>query len=257
MIKSLALSLLSMSLLSCASYPTSGTRIPATAGLTELQNVNITDVISLNSGYWDVKKGKDSYYGRYRAYILSGKADQDYNTLYVFAEKDGLQQLPAYNAGNPAGPKAKLAKQNDDSKFSLVSKNDKFIWGSDWAGTEPTLTVNKKGSLVINTLNEGVGRSAWNQQVIVRLNPETATMDVIGVEYSWYDKLDLSNGSCSYNFSTGLGIIKKMAAGADSDGNEIKNPKSTVKNVKVPTTKINLNDWKDTSEYEMLKDCFQ
>ena len=32
--------------------------------------VNLVDVVSLNSGYWDVKKGNDTYYGRYKAFIL-------------------------------------------------------------------------------------------------------------------------------------------------------------------------------------------
>ncbi len=261
--KNFLMLMLSFSLCSCATHtmdaktdtPNSN-RKPATANFNEIQNTNLTDVISLNSGYWDVKKGSDSYFGRYRAYIIAGNADQDYNTLVVYAEKEGLRQLPDSGSNKMGVKKAKIDKQNNNTKFSLVAKNDKFVWGSDWAGTEPTLTVNKKGSLVINTMNEGMGRSAWNQQVIVRLNPEIPTMEVIGLEFTSFDKLDQSASSCSYNFNTGVGVIKTTSPTIESDGNAMKNPKNFVKNVKVPTEKINLNDWKDSSEIPMLKDCF-
>ena len=88
---------------------------------------------------------------------------------------------------------------------------------------------NGKGSLVIVTMNEGIGRSAWEQRVSVRLNPDNAKLEVIGYDYRFRDKADLSSGTCSYNFNTGVGIVDRNGPEVDlnTDADEppvIKNP---------------------------------
>lgn len=236
-------------LMGCAATPYQNQRWPASVA--DKLNVKLTDIVSVNSGYWDVKKDKETYYGRYKAFIVSG--EEDSNVLYVFAETDGLKQAPIVNADDAKKP-AKIEKQNDDSKFTLIAENNKFIWGSDWAGTEPSLAVNGRGSLVIKTNNEGIGRSAWNQEVIARLNPSNNVLEVIGFEYNSRDKIDLSSNKCSYNFNTGVGIIVSSGPEVDRNDKPIK-PVIKSKRVKVSTAKVNINDWKESYEMSVLKDC--
>lgn len=268
--KKIALALTCLSMMSCASH--SPKNVVATAGATKTRlpssstlnsRVNLTDIVSLNSGYWNVKSktSKEDYFGRYKAFVLFTTPDADYMTLKVFAEKDGLVQNPNITIKNK-GKKPQLAAKNDDSKYVQIAENNQFVWGSDWGGTEPSLEVNGRGSLVIVTLNEGIGRSAWEQRVTVRLNPDNAKLEVIGYDYSSHDKLDLSAGSCSYNFSTGVGIIDRfgpevdLSTGADEPP-VIAHPTKSHKQIKVEKVKVDINNWKDASEMPVLKDCFE
>lgn len=265
--KKIVLALASLTVMSCSSWNhkdvvattnNDKARTPASEKLNS--RVNLTDIVSLNSGYWNVKSKttKEEYYGRYKAFILSTSPDAEYMTLKVFAEKDGLVQNPNIQIKNRQKPQ--VAAKNDDSKFVQISENNQFVWGSDWGGTEPSLEVNSKGSLVIVTLNEGIGRSAWEQRVTVRLNPDTAQLEVIGFDYSYRDKLDLSSGNCSYNFNTGKGLINDFGPQVDisGDGDPVpfKKPTQSHKEVKVSTAKVNLNDWKDSYQMPVLNACF-
>lgn len=216
--------------------------------------VNLVDVVSLNSGYWDVKKGNDTYYGRYKAFILA--TEGDYYSLRVYAEKDGLEKAPNLSV---SGKKPQnIPEKNDDSKYVQLVDNNSFVWGSDWGGTEPSLAINGRGSLVVITGNSGIGRSAWEQKVTVKLNPVTDTLEVIGYDYNYYDKLDLSNGNCSYNFNTGKGIIVKNGPEYDLDNDKpIAKPTVKKQEVRVPTAKVSLADWKDASEMPVLNACMK
>jgi hypothetical protein len=216
--------------------------------------VNLVDVVSLNSGYWDVKKGNDTYYGRYKAFILA--TEGDYYSLRVYAEKDGLDKAPNLDV-NGKKPQ-NIPEKNDDSKYVQLVDNNSFVWGSDWAGTEPSLSINGRGSLVVVTGNSGIGRTSWEQKVTIKLNPVTDALEVIGFDYNYYDKLDLSNGSCSYNFNTGKGVIVRNGPEYDS-ANDKPIAKPTVKKseVRVPAAKINLADWKDSSEMPVLSACMK
>ncbi len=267
--KKIALALTCLLMMSCASHGpknevattgTAKTRLPSSSTLNS--RVNLTDIVSLNSGYWNVKSKttKEEYFGRYKAFVLSTNPEADYMTLKVFAEKDGLVQNPNVIIKN--GKKAPLAAKNDDSKYVQIAENNQFVWGSDWGGTEPALEVNGKGSLVIVTMNEGIGRSAWEQRVTVRLNPDTAKLEVIGYDYRYHDKLDLSSGTCSYNFNTGVGVIDRNGPEVDinTDADEppvIAHPTKSHKQIKVEKVKVDINNWKDSYEMPALKDCFE
>ena len=79
----------------------------------------------------------------------------------------------------------------------------------------------------------------------------------IGFDYNYYDKLDLSNGSCSYNFNTGKAVIVKNGPEVDMDGNPIKKPTAKKQELRVPATKVNLANWKDSSEMPALSACMK
>lgn len=220
----------------------------------KLPSVNLSDVASANSGYWSVKKGTTDFFGRYKAYIVS-TPDKDYNDLYVFAETDALENLPKYKT-TKISKDEKAPQAEVDSEFNLIAKNSNFVWGGSFGGTEPTLTTNKKGSLVIQSMNEGIGRSAWNEQVIARFNPVSAKIEVIGYEYVSYDKLDGSGLNCSFNYNTGVGYVSITPVQIDDNGNEKKPlPKTIKKTVKVPTAMVDLNVWQGGPNNKMTSAC--
>ncbi len=224
----------------------------------QLPLVNLADVASANSGYWSVTKGsgkeKVDFFGRYRAYIVS-QPDQDYNDLYVFAETDALENLPSFK-NIKVNKDGKLPKPEKDSEYKLIAKNSSFVWGGSWGGTEPTLTTNKKGSLVIQSMNEGIGRSSWNEQVIARFNPETAKVEVIGYEYQSYDKIDGSGLNCSFNFNTGVGLVTTTPIQVSENGVEKKPlPKPVQKKVSVPRKTVELSQWKSSPDNKSMSPC--
>lgn len=71
-------------------------------------------------------------------------------------------------------------------------------------GTRPSLETNDKGSLLIKSANEAIGRSRWSQTLtIVYRNKEFV---VAGLTREERDTLDLkAGGSCDINFLTGKG----------------------------------------------------
>jgi len=229
---------------------------------TELQTVNLADVISASSGYWSVSKGagasKTDFYGRYRAYIVA-KPNADYNDLYVFAESSPLADLPVNkNKSILRGQRlSDVQTATANNEFNLIAKNSNFVWGGSFGGTEPTLTTNKKNSLVIQSMNEGIGRTAWNEQVIARFNPETGKIEVIGYEYISYDKIDGSGNKCSLNYNTGRGVVTTTPVSIDADGNEIKHAPDKAANVKVPNKPLELNEWKSNPDSPYLAPCLK
>lgn len=224
-------------------------RFPAESKLNS--RVNLLDIVSLNSGYWDVKRGTSTYFGRYKAFILA--TEGDYYTLKVFAESDGLVEAPTINMTKR---NENIAERNDDSKYSLVAENNKFIWGSDWAGTEPSLAVNGRGSLMIVSGNEGIGRYAWEQKVTVQLNPTSSVLEVIGFDYTSRDKLDLSSVKCSYNFGSGKAVVDVYGPEYDLDKDRpIARPTRNSQRFNISKIKTSLNDWKDSSEMPVLSVC--
>lgn len=221
---------------------------PSSLGTADLETI-----MSMNSGFWNVTKDKVPFFGRYKAFIIA-QPDKDYNSLQVYAEEHALNELPKYQS-EAKGKKEKLESQGI-TKLKLVAKNDNFVWGSNWAGTEPTLTTNTKNSLVVQSGNEGIGRTAWNEKVIMRFNPSAGRLDVIGYDYTYYDKIDNSNGNCTFNFSTGVAIIKTQAASTDDQGEPISpEPKVKTNRINFKAGPIDLEQWKSSEQMALLKPC--
>jgi hypothetical protein len=99
-----------------------------------------------------------------------------------------------------------------DTKLALVKKDAAFN-GAMWA-QQCTVTVNNKGALQLNSLNDGVGRDRWSQTLtIVYKNND---FYVVGITYSSRDTLDpKAGGNCDLNLVTGKGTRngKPVAAG--------------------------------------------
>jgi hypothetical protein len=84
-----------------------------------------------------------------------------------------------------------------------LMKKGAALSGSMW-GTRPSLETTGKGSLLVKSANEAVGRNRWSQTLtIVYRNKEFV---VAGLTREERDTLDLkAGGSCDINFLTGKG----------------------------------------------------
>ncbi len=83
-------------------------------------------------------------------------------------------------------------------------KKDAVFSGQMW-GTLPSLAVNGKGSLVIASGNEAVGRDRWSQKLTVVLRD--GAFVIAGITHASRDTLDPKAGasSCDLNLLTGKG----------------------------------------------------
>ncbi len=100
-------------------------------------------------------------------------------------------------------------------------------WAGQMWGTLPSLSVNGRGSLVITSGNDAIGRDRWHQALTVAYRDGTYV--VIGITRDHRDTLDpKAGGSCDLNLSTGRGT---------ADGRP----------VTVPAVPIPLATWSDDS----------
>jgi len=102
-----------------------------------------------------------------------------------------------------------------------------FGWTGAMAGTEPEISVNKSGSLVVVFQNDAVGRDRWRQQFTIAFRG--GALVVAGYDYQARDTLRPSGGgSCDLNFLADRGT---------------RNGKS----LKLAGGPTRLSDWTDTS----------
>ncbi len=91
-----------------------------------------------------------------------------------------------------------------------------FGWTGAMAGTEPEISVNKAGSLVVVFQNDAIGRDRWRQQFTIAFRG--GALVVAGYDYQARDTLRPGGGgSCDVNFLAGRGTRNgkpiKLAAG--------------------------------------------
>jgi hypothetical protein len=78
-------------------------------------------------------------------------------------------------------------------------------WRGEMYGTQPSLSVNPQGSLVITSANDAIGRDRWSRKLTALY--EKGGFVVAGYTYSYRDTLDPMNaGTCDVNLLTGKGI---------------------------------------------------
>lgn len=86
---------------------------------------------------------------------------------------------------------------------ALVKQN--AAWSGAMWGTRASLDVNDKGSLLIKSENEGIGRSRWSQTLTVVYRDKNFV--VAGLTRQARDTLDLkAGGECDINFLAGRGM---------------------------------------------------
>lgn len=113
---------------------------------------------------------------------------------------------------------------------TLVKKN--AAWSGAMAGTRASLAASEKGSLLIKSANEGIGRGRWSQTLTVVYR--NGAPIVAGLTREERDTLDLAaGGSCDLNFLTGEGT-------------------RSGKKITVRPLAVSLVDWSDD---KLPKDC--
>jgi hypothetical protein len=96
-----------------------------------------------------------------------------------------------------------LSDQSQTPKLALNKKN--VAWRGAMYGTQPSLSVNPQGSLVIQSANDAIGRDRWSKKITALY--ENGEFIVAGYTYSYHDTLDLSaGGTCDVNLLTGKGV---------------------------------------------------
>lgn len=146
--------------------------------------------ISVATGDWNQDKRLDA------AVLMKNK---DMVELYIFlATKKGLQPF--------------------------IYKKD-IVWTGTMGGTVPYLKAKGRGSLLINSENDSVGRNRWQQTLTISYRDKNFIVG--GYTYNSYDTLDLKKTfECDLNLLTGHGIKNKKA-------------------FKIAPQRIKLNNWTD------------
>ena len=91
-----------------------------------------------------------------------------------------------------------------------------FGWTGAMAGTEPRISVNKAGSLVVEFQNDSIGRDRWSRRFTIAFRG--GALVVAGYNYEARDTLDPhGGGNCDLNLLSGHGTRNgkpiKLAAG--------------------------------------------
>ncbi|MBN8564147.1 MULTISPECIES: hypothetical protein [unclassified Leptolyngbya] len=96
-----------------------------------------------------------------------------------------------------------LSDPSQKSRLALSKRN--VAWRGAMYGTQPSLSVNPQGSLVINSANDAIGRDRWSKKITAMY--ENGEFVVAGYTYSYHDTLDLAvGGTCDVNLLTGRGV---------------------------------------------------
>jgi hypothetical protein len=86
----------------------------------------------------------------------------------------------------------------------LAIEKREIAMAGGMAGTEPSLEVNARGSLLVKTQNISVGRNRWERTLTIV--HRGGRFVVGGLEYMHYDTIDHSqSGRCDFNLLSGKG----------------------------------------------------
>ena len=118
--------------------------------------------------------------------------------------------------GDGAPDKARLVAHDDDVDLEIfLAAGGKLPetptvtvaqlgWMGAMAGQEPTIAIDKRGSLIVTFRNDSIGRDRWNEQYTIAWRQ--GALMVAGYDYQYRDTLDLKHiGVCSVNFLAGKG----------------------------------------------------
>ncbi|MBV1868588.1 MAG: hypothetical protein KUG69_11895 [Marinosulfonomonas sp.] len=120
---------------------------------------------------------------------LDGDGIPDKAELTRSADDDGMVDLAIYLGQN--------------SEPETVAHEIVWIGGP---GQIPELRVSESGSLLVNSMNIGIGRNKWQQTLTIAWRDGAFVL--AGFTYDWYDGTNMQNqGSCDVNLLTGKGIL--------------------------------------------------
>ena len=101
-----------------------------------------------------------------------------------------------------------LSESSDNMRLAASKKN--IVWRGTMWGTQPALEIAGRGSLVITSANEAIGRNRWIRKLTVVYRDKAFV--VAGYTYTERDTLAPgSDSSCDINFLTGRGVKNKKS----------------------------------------------
>ena len=99
-----------------------------------------------------------------------------------------------------------LSESSQSMRLAVSKKN--IAWRGRMWGTQPALETTERGSLVITSANEAIGRNRWSRKLTVVYRDKAFV--VAGYTYTERDTLEPgSPSSCDINFLTGSGVKNK------------------------------------------------
>ncbi|MDQ7089701.1 MAG: hypothetical protein Q9M50_03540 [Methylococcales bacterium] len=146
--------------------------------------------------------------------VVTGDWNQDKKTdAAVLMKNDDLVEIYIF-----------LGQQNNTLK-QVLYKSD-FIWMGSMEGTVPYLeSKGKKGSFIIMSGNDSIGRNRWSQALTIAYREKAFTLG--GYTYNSRDTLAPDHSfACDLNLFTGKGLRNNKA-------------------FKINAQKIKLKDWSD------------
>jgi len=101
-----------------------------------------------------------------------------------------------------------LSESSHNMRLAASKKN--IAWRGTMWGTQPALEIAGRGSLIITSANEAIGRNRWTQKLTVVYRDQAFV--VAGYTYTERDTLaPSSHSSCDINFLTGRGVKNKKS----------------------------------------------
>ncbi len=98
-----------------------------------------------------------------------------------------------------------LSASDKPNDLRLAVQKRSIAWRGAMWGTQPSLEVNERKSLIIHSANDAIGRGRWSRKLTVAYIDKTFV--VAGYTYNSRDTLDLSaHTNCDVNLLTGRGI---------------------------------------------------
>lgn len=196
------------------------------------ERFSLLDLFSMHSSYWTTAQDAqgNSTILRFMAFALKPTAnrvdpDSGNGRLLIYME-------------DPA----------DHEKFNVVVDNEKFMWTAPFAGAEPSLSLNRKNSLLIQTGNEGIGRNAWTQTVTAAFRNNQIV--VAGYDYTSYDKLqEYPAVNCSVNLLTGQVVYQETDVRTDKPGRRFASRNNQFRKT------VLLQDWSETDSEAMFNEA--
>lgn len=96
------------------------------------------------------------------------------------------------------------APEKDAPTLKPVFTKAGLVWSGQMWGTLPSLSVNGRGSLVVSSENDAIGRDRWHQALTIAYRD--GRFVVVGITHDSRDTLDpKAGGSCDLNLATGQG----------------------------------------------------
>lgn len=196
------------------------------------ERFSLLDLFSMHSSYW-----------------MTAQDAQGNSTILRFM---AFALKPSANRIDPNSGNGRLLIYMEDptnhEKFDVVVDNEKFMWTAPFAGAEPSLSLNRKNSLLIQTGNEGIGRSAWTQTVTAAYRGNQIV--VAGYDYTSYDKLqEYPAVNCSVNLLTGQIVYQETDVRTDKPGRRF-----AYRNNQLRKTVL-LQDWAEADSEAMFNEA--